>query len=910
MNFDDFKKKGKILLDKEKEYLKNQIQKLAEDLNMYALETELNYKKTLQDINQKIDIFINQKFKGVTKNNTIIADRIKWEWDVKKWQTDISVSTYTLPTGHYVRLGHISFSNNIEPFKIPYFIPFINQNHLLFHVNQSSINSANQCIESIVYQILTSIHPSLVKITAIDTVGLGKNFSKFSPLCTQIKGLKIYHGKEVEIILEKLIEHMALVTQKYLSTNYESLDAYNQFSRVVSEPYHLVCISNFPENLSDEAIKNILTIASNGTKVGIHLLISLSKDIKFPKNLDIGSLSRYCVNISQTNLQFSNVFEIPNIVDPIKLDDSPSNELVNQISSSLNQQIQPTNEKEKEKVSLLSTIVNHDYWKKSSSHCLEIDIGLIDSKNILLFTLGKNVHHALIAGKTGMGKTVLLHNLICKSALLYSPLELEFYMLDFKEGVEFKIYKNLPHMNTLVIDAQRDHGLSILDKIEKEIKHRGDKFKLKGNESIRDIYTYRQHTNDIMSRIILIIDEFQVLFQYNDKISTEARVKLDYITRLGRSFGIHVILSTQSLIGVDIEYSTLSQIGIRIAFALNELDAIKVLGSQNDVAKYLSIPGEAIFNEDNQLVASNKKFQTYFAKDKDWYEICQYIKSLEVSKKIHTHQPIVEINTDIIYQDNHHFSYLLDNPPIEIRNFINLFLGKDFSLNPHHLSITLSRKIAQNILMIGDDEIAISLCFGMIVSLLLSIPKSMIKIKLINYDNFNFTHLNLEGSLEIFPLIEEEKIIQDVYDLIIQRENNIAKIDAKEPIFLILYGVHYSKNIQTISNFSTIKSNFDKNLNTIISRGPSLGIHLILWSNQYAKIKNNILINYLSEFDYKIIFSNEAKSVVNLSTNIKSGLAYLASKSSEAIKFKPYKLRLDNQKNDFQYYSKYYHSLK
>ena len=53
----------------------------------------------------------------------------------------------------------------------------------------------------------------------------------------------------------------------------------------------------------------------------------------------------------------------------------------------------------------------------------------------------------LIAGKTGSGKSTLLHALITNGALRYSPDELELYLIDFKKGVEFKVYATmeLPH---------------------------------------------------------------------------------------------------------------------------------------------------------------------------------------------------------------------------------------------------------------------------------------------------------------------------------------------------------------------------------------------------------------------------------------------------------------------------------
>ena len=55
--------------------------------------------------------------------------------------------------------------------------------------------------------------------------------------------------------------------------------------------------------------------------------------------------------------------------------------------------------------------------------------------------LGKGtLQHVLIAGKTGSGKSTLFHVLITNLSLWCSPDQVEFYLVDFKKGVEFKCY--------------------------------------------------------------------------------------------------------------------------------------------------------------------------------------------------------------------------------------------------------------------------------------------------------------------------------------------------------------------------------------------------------------------------------------------------------------------------------------
>src|SRR5207302_10138506 len=94
--------------------------------------------------------------------------------------------------------------------------------------------------------------------------------------------------------------------------------------------------------------------------------------------------------------------------------------------------------------------------------------------------------HVLIAGKTGSGKSTLLHALITNLSLLYSPDEVELYLIDFKKGVEFKTYASheLPHARVVAIESDREFGLSVLQRLDAELKVRGEKFRDSGAQDL------------------------------------------------------------------------------------------------------------------------------------------------------------------------------------------------------------------------------------------------------------------------------------------------------------------------------------------------------------------------------------------------------------------------------------------
>ncbi len=142
--------------------------------------------------------------------------------------------------------------------------------------------------------------------------------------------------------------------------------------------------------------------------------------------------------------------------------------------------------------------------------------------------LGKGTsQHVLISGKTGSGKSTLLHVLITNLALRYSPDEVELYLVDFKKGVEFKAYARheLPHARVIAIESEREFGLSVLQRLDAELRIRGDLFRKLGVQDLKGFRGARSPTSRL-PRILLVIDEFQELFVEDDRIAQEASLLL------------------------------------------------------------------------------------------------------------------------------------------------------------------------------------------------------------------------------------------------------------------------------------------------------------------------------------------------------------------------------------------------
>src|SRR5207249_1333724 len=154
----------------------------------------------------------------------------------------------------------------------------------------------------------------------------------------------------------------------------------------------------------------------------------------------------------------------------------------------------------------------------------------------------------------------------------------------------------------------REFGLSVLQRVDAELKARGDRFRDAG---VQDIAGYREvNGSDPCPRVLLIVDEFQEFFVEDDKVAQEAALLLDRLVRQGRAFGIHVHLGSQTLSGAyTLARSTIDQMAVRVALQCSEVDAHLILSKDNSAARLLSRPGEAIYNDANGLLEGNDLFQ-------------------------------------------------------------------------------------------------------------------------------------------------------------------------------------------------------------------------------------------------------------------------------------------------------------
>ena len=490
-------------------------------------------------------------------------------------------------------------------------------------------------------------------------------------------------------------------------------------------------------------------------------------------------------------------------------------------------------------------------WQSNSSNGIETPIGKLNATDLQYFSLSvedgtsNTPHHCLIGGAIGSGKTVLLHSIICNTAWNYSPDEIQFILLDYKEGTEFKVYENLPHAKILSIHSEREYGISVLKYIETEIERRGKLFK-DANAS-KDIADYRKNTGKKMPRLLVVIDEFQKLLDGDMKTSYSVSDSLDGICRRCRSFGINFILSTQSLSGIDIN-KAISHFGLRIVLRLNtERDCDYFLSQGNHVPIKSLQTGEAIYNTKSGLSEGNVRFRVaYFSKEK----IIEIISSLQKKTYEPFHRYLYDGNVNASIKNNKNIpkEYTPDYRKCKI------YIGEPVALEEEHSSYSLLRQNESNVLIAGQDILAAMSIFSHSIRQIIPQSSEECQIYVCNKVNMDSDYYGKLDSLpEKFPnvkILESDPEIQKTIEAVFEEVEKRKTESNKSRIILVFADIY---NMRPLRKNGYTDSPLAQKLATILKDGPGLGVHCIVHASSYENLKNILDVHsMLSEFNVKI----------------------------------------------------------
>ncbi|GAA8067098.1 FtsK/SpoIIIE domain-containing protein [Helicobacter pylori] len=449
-----------------------------------------------------------------------------------------------------------------------------------------------QFLREMLMRLLSSAPLVQLEIVLVDALSLGGIFNLARRLLDKDNDF-IYQqrilteSKEIEEALKHLYEYLKVNLQEKLA-GFRDFAHYNENAKD-RLPLKALFLSGV-DALSSDALYYLEKIMRFGSKNGVLSFVNLESE---KNNKSAEDLKRYAEffkdRTSFERLKYLNV----EVINDHGIKSQHMKDFADKIKAYYEQKKQVKRE-------LKDLQKEQDFWAESSQSKVSVPVGWDINHNEVCFEIGGAQNHTLICGRSGSGKSNFLHVLIQNLAFYYAPNEVQLFLLDYKEGVEFNAYAKdaiLEHARLVSVASSISYGITFLKWLCDEMQKRAELFK---QFNVKDLSDYRKH--DEMPRLIVVIDEFQVIF--SDNKSTKAvEGHLNTLLKKGRSYGVHLVLATQTMRGTDINPSFKAQIANRIALPMDAEDSSSVLG--DDAACELVRP-EGIFNNNG----GHKKYHT------------------------------------------------------------------------------------------------------------------------------------------------------------------------------------------------------------------------------------------------------------------------------------------------------------
>jgi len=767
-----------------------------------------------------------------------------------------------------------------EPvFHLPLALAFPEEGSLLLESAESG-GAVADVLNNLVLRLLATTPPGKLAFTIIDPVGLGQNFAGLMHLSDYEESLinrRIWTQRDqIDERLGELNEHLEKVIQMYLRNEYANITEYNTQAGSVAEKYHFLVVADFPAGFTETAAKRLQSLAVSGPRCGVFTLIHWDPRQPLPDGFVADDLRQNSIWIRREASQWLLAKAEAKKVATLQFDTPPPAELAVSLVHKVGKASIDSNRVEVPFVQIAPK--PEEMWTNETTSELRIPVGRTGATKLQYLAIGKGTRqHALFAGKTGSGKSTLFHVIITNLALACTPDQVEFYLIDFKKGVEFKCYAShgLPHARVVAIESDREFALSVLQRVDDELKRRGDLFRKLG---VQDIPGYkRAGGTEPMPRSLLLIDEFQEFFVEDDEIAQTASLLFDRIVRQGRAFGIHVLLGSQTLGGAyTLARATLGQMVIRVALQCNEADAYLIMDDNNAAPRLLSRPGEGIYNDAAGAVEGNSPFQVVWLPDEERDCWLDQVNTLAVQHQLPRRSPIVfEGNAPANLSENDLLEAALQTPPTAAPAAARMWLGAPNSIKGPTEAV-FQRQSGNHLLMVGQrDEAALAMFGVSLLSLAAQHPAGTARFYLLHQappgsSDAAFLDrivaalphpVRVAGPLEVGPLMSEISEEQQA-----RASGDSAQNDS---IFIFILGLQRFKKLRQEDEFdfsgsSDSGGNPGSQFAALITEGSNYGLHVIASVDTFNNVGRFLSRKAQSEIEMRVVFQMSANDSASL----------------------------------------------
>lgn len=822
-------------------------------------------------------------------------------WNDPTWDGYEPAGNGPIPSA--VRFGRLDAPDAAALGDLPAMVPLVGQGHLFIQGEDPAL--ARQLLQSILLRLVVSTAPRSLQLTLVDPAGSGANLAAFLRLPDDVRGAKVFaRPEEIAPRLDELIAHIEQVIQNHLLNIYPTLEDYNAQGGKIAVPYAFLVLADFPAGFNESMLQKLVNIARSGPKAGVYILGSLNPAFPAPQKFNLNELLNLGTVLRLNNQgridwddpEFGKFQVIPDAMPEAYY----SNSWMEKVAQKCSEPPIPITFQE-------LVIREADRWLANATEGLRVPIGINGTGEIHFFEIGKGtLNFGLIGGMAQSGKTNLLHVIIIQLALAYSWQELELYLLDFKEGVEFADYwrNRIRHVQVLALHSEREFGLSALQRLQEIVEERGKLFKQAGVSRYDD---YRRTTGQKLARILVVLDEYQVLFQEEDPLAREAERLLEDLTRRGASFGLHILFSTQSPTrGRSLSAATYDQIGLRIALKCYPEVARNILGENNRGVEQINNPGKAVYNDAMGYPDKNQYIQIAFLPPQDRPTYLNAIAAL--NKGAEYRDPVMfDPDAPAHLLTNSKLQAALGEPPQPAGQAAHLWLGEPLAIKDP-TAAELERYAASNLLLLCDEE---SDAYGLLSAALFSLAAQRVPQE-VAFTLLDFTRptspqvgwsgrvrqalpqytINLPGARQT------ASALAGLCEELARRQADPAQNWPEH--LLLIAGLNRWRELKPVAaQFGSKPSESAQKLILLATEGPENGIHILAWGEDMNAVNQAFDRGGLNLFDLRA-----ALHLTEVDSNTFLGNAATASrlegrravyrheswKTGRVEKFKPYPL--------------------
>ncbi|MFB9923567.1 FtsK/SpoIIIE domain-containing protein [Amycolatopsis halotolerans] len=696
-------------------------------------------------------------------------------------------------------------------------VPLLDESHLAITSAPKTRPVVDGIVQGLLMRVLSAFEPGAVKIHLWDVGQLTAILPDLYPL-SRTSALSLYDPTRLEDLLDELAGHIRRIHATGMQAGHTSLRELRKATNQRLEPYRIAVLYGNGETLDAERARDLKRVASGALAAGICLILV---DVPTAVSASIETLSLLDERRAVSSMTGSDL--VVDLDPPM-----PSGQVIraaNRIAEALiSRQGGPRS---------FADLMPTEIGKESSARELRAPIGFHEGEAVEV-VIGDASPHALIGGPSGSGKTNFLYALLGSLAARYTPDELALYLLDFKEGVSFaglapgrKDSSWLPHAKLVGVNVNtdREFGLALLRFLADELRRRSAAAKEHEVTNLADLR--EQDPSGHWPRIVAVIDEFQYLFAGRDQVTAQATQLLEDIARRGRSQGIHLVLASQDVAGIEAFWgkpAVFEQCTLRIAMP----KARRVLAETNNAA--VSAPKwHAVINHDSGVAHGNQLAHVPDSSTRNVFvNLQQKLWELYAGRFSRprlfdgAHSPVLE-----------QFPTFVELKPSPQPRAI---LGQSIDVTEAACGVELPRVPGRNIAVLGGATAeALSIMDSAARSLSRQLELGQVEFLL---------HCPIVASspavLDLKSRLEAEGHLATLTeDLSTELESIVASLSTTTPRVLLLYGVDAALPSLEAKAVGQLKSGLD-HLRLLLKNGPAHGVHTIGWWRSIARLKDTL----------------------------------------------------------------------